>query len=140
MGEVVGQLELDRRRLHAADLADRLGEGARPPTGLAAEDRLQRLALGVVGAVVEVDPERRLRARPDVALELADRQDVEVVERHVAEAALADVVGEDADAMVVRRRLGELARAGDVAAADVEPIALGVPLRDVGHRASFGER
>src|SRR5205823_6661817 len=72
-------------------------------------------------------------ALPEVALERAERDDVEAVEPHVAEASLSDVPGEDPLAVAVRRRLREGAGTGNGALADVEPIAGYVPVRDVGH-------
>jgi hypothetical protein len=53
--------------------------------------------------------------------------------------ALPDMPREHPLAGVVRRGLGKLARAGDVAAADVEPIAGETPLRDRCHRISLHE-
>jgi hypothetical protein len=44
---------------------------------------------------------------------------------------LADVPSKHALTVVIGRGLGELARAGDVAPADIEPITHHMPLRDV---------
>ena len=105
------------------------------PPASPAEDRLQRLALALVGALVDEEPHRRLGlAGPDVALERADRDHVQAVERHVAIVALADVPGEDAVALALVRGLGERAAARHPAPADVEPVAGESPLRNLGHR------
>ena len=130
-GEVGRDFELDRRELDAAHLGDFLRELSRPAAGLAAEDRLQRLALLRVGARVDEDAHRRLGIDPDVALEAADRDHVEPVERDVAEAPVTDVPGEDPLADARRGRLREFAGAGDVAFANVEPVAVRVPTRSV---------
>src|SRR5581483_4842637 len=96
------------------------------------------LPLGLVGALVHVHPERDLRlARPDVALEGAERDDVQVVEPRLAVVPLADVPGEDTLAGAVGRRLRERAGAGNRALADVEPVAGRAPARDLGHHASL---
>src|SRR5438067_2281699 len=138
VGEVVGDLEGDRRVLDPAHLADRLGEFSRPAAGLTPEDRLQRPTLRLVGALVDVDAHRRLRlARPEVAHEGAERDHVQIVEPDVAVVPLADVPGEDALAVALARRLRERAGAGNGALADVESVALEMPARDVGHAASF---
>src|SRR5439155_19172518 len=138
VGEVVGDLEGDRRVLDPAHLADRLGEFSRPAAGLTPEDRLQRPTLRLVGALVDVDAHRRLRlARPEVALEGAERDHVQVVEPDVAEVPLVDVPGEDALAVPLARRLRERARAGDRAVADVEPVAFEMPAGNVGHAYFF---
>src|SRR5262249_18570542 len=137
VGEVVGDLERDRDVLDPADLADRAGELPGPAPSLTAEDRLQRLALALVGALVHVDADRRLRlARPDVALERAQRHHVQSVQAHVAVAPLADVPGDDALAVALARSLGERAGTRNRAIANVEPVSGDVPLWNVRHDAS----
>ncbi len=87
-----------------------------------------------VGPFVDVDAHAGLGfAGPEIAFELAERHEVEPVEPHVAEMPLADMPCEHALAMVAGRRLRELARARDVAAADVEPVASEMPLGDSIH-------
>src|SRR5205807_4545815 len=85
---------------------------------------------------VEKNPHRRLSAGPDIALEVAERHDVEPIERDAAVTALSYVPDQDAVAFAERRWLGEFARTGDVALADVEPVTLGLPLRNVCHHGS----
>src|SRR5512143_871736 len=133
--EIVRHLELDRDEVDAAELGDTPRELRGPASGLAAEDRLQRVALPGVGARVDEDGHRRPGAGPEIAFKVTERDDVESVERNLAVGALAHVPGENAVAVAERRRLGELARTGNVALADVEPVAVELPLRDVRHRA-----
>src|SRR5579884_1507240 len=133
-GEVVGDLEVDGRELEAADLADQLGELGRKAARPTVEDGPERLALALVGALVEEDAHGDLGlAGPDVALEGAHGDHVQAVQDHVAVAALTDVPGQHPLAPVVGGRLGELAGAGDVAPADVEPVAGQPPLRNLRH-------
>jgi hypothetical protein len=61
-------------------------------------------------------------------------QHIQSVKSHVAIGALAHFVGEYAFTPVVRRRLSELARTGNVATTDVEPIATHPPMGNVCHR------
>src|ERR671925_2277606 len=111
-GEVVGDLEVDRGELEPADvrLGER-GEDRGPAARLPGEDRLERLALALVRALVEEESRRRVLrlAGPDVPLERAHHDDVEPVERHVAVVPLADVPGQDAVALALVRRLGKRA-------------------------------
>jgi hypothetical protein len=134
VGEVGAELEDDRYILDAAELADVGGEDLRPTAGLAGEDGLQGLALARIGALVDVEAHAHLGlAGPDVALEGADGQEVEAIELDIAVMAGADMPGEHADAGIIRRRLRELAGAGNVAAADIEPVADKTPRGDAGH-------
>lgn len=91
------------------------------------------LLLGV-GAIVDVDRHLFLRTGPEVAGEGTESNHTEPRQLGRAIAALVDVPGEDAFTSVVGRRLCKRAGAWDVAPANVEPIALGVPLRNVSHR------
>ena len=69
----------------------------------------------------------------------AYHQQIEAVEPDLTVVTLVDVPGEHALAGVFGRGLRELARAGDVAAADVEPVANKTPSRDGTHGTSpFG--
>src|SRR5438552_7057200 len=138
VGEIVGDLELDRDVLDPSHLADHVRELAGPAARLPAEDRLQACALGVVGALVDEDPHRHLPlVGPDVAGERPKRDDVQVVERCVAEGTHFDVPGEDALAIAFARGLRERAGTRDRALADVEPIADEAPLRGLSHERSF---
>jgi hypothetical protein len=134
-GEVVVDLELDRGELDTTHVVDQLGECARPAAGVAAEDRLERLALALVGPLVDEEPHRRLGlAGPDVALERAHSHDVQPIQLHVTVAPLAHVPGEDAVAFPVVGCWGEGAAAGHPAPADVEPVSRQPPARNPGHR------
>jgi hypothetical protein len=84
VAQVVVDLELDRRELDAAHVVDQLGERRGPSARLPAEDRLERLTLGLVGALVDEEPHRRLGlGGPDISLERADRDGVQAIERYV---------------------------------------------------------
>src|SRR5207245_2402661 len=110
--QVVGDLDRDRDELEAAHLSEKRREAGRPAAGLAAEDRLQRRALLLVGPLVEEEAHSGLGlAGPEIAFELAERHQAQAVERDVAVMALPDIPGEHARAGIVSRRLGELAGA-----------------------------
>jgi hypothetical protein len=88
------------------------------------EDCLQGLALAFIGPLVDEEAHPNLAfIRPDVAFEGTEAQQIETIESHIAVMALADMPGEHARTGIVCRRLSEFAWTGNVAAADVEPIA-----------------
>ncbi len=88
----------------------------------------------LVSLRIDVEAERQLRLpRPDIAIKLRDREDIEAVKSHVSVRPLADVVGQHAFAVIVGWWLCELARTRNVTAAHVEPIPLHPPLRDLCH-------
>jgi hypothetical protein len=90
--------------------------------------------LPLIGTLIDVEAERQPRLpSPEVALKLADREDIEAIKLDVPICTLADVVGKQAVAVIVGWWLCELARARDVAASHVEPITLHPPLRNVHH-------
>jgi hypothetical protein len=90
--------------------------------------------LPLISPLIDVEAERQSRLpSPDVAIKLADREDIEAIKRDVPVCTLADVVGEQAVAMIVGGWLCELARTRDVAASHIEPITLHPPLRNVHH-------
>src|SRR4029079_10544128 len=111
-----------------------------PCAGLAAEDRLQRFPLRGIALRVDEYAHRGLGVLPDVALERADGQHVEPVEEHVAIATMVDVPRENPFAVAERGGLRKLAGAGDVALADVEPVAFDAPAGNGSHRLSFQGR
>jgi len=84
---------------------------------------LERLPLPFVGPLVNEQPQPRFGARPNIAFEAANRQEIEPVQPNVAEMAFPDMRDEHAQACIVGGRLSKLTGAGDVATADVEPIA-----------------
>jgi hypothetical protein len=61
------------------------------------------------------------------------RQQVEAINPNVAEMTFSDMPDKHALARIVGRRLSKFAGAGNVAAADVEPIAGEPPIRNVVH-------
>jgi hypothetical protein len=81
---------------------------AGPTARLPAPDRLQGLSLRLVGALVQEERHVDLGTGPDVALEHAERHQVQSVEPHVAEVSVADVPGEDA---LAPRTVGSMGRA-----------------------------
>src|SRR5205085_4273066 len=130
-------VDFDGRELDATHLGDVLCELARPAAGLSAEDRLQRFALLRVGALIHEDAHRGLGTFPDVALEVAQRDDIEAVERDGPVGAFPDVPDQDAVAIAVRRSTREFARAWNIALADIEPVALELPRGNVSHDGPF---
>jgi hypothetical protein len=83
---------------------------------------------------INVKTKRRVSLpRPDVAIKLRDRENIEAVEPDIPILTLADVIGQDAFAVIVRGWLCELARTWDVTASHVEPIPLHPPLRNLRH-------
>jgi hypothetical protein len=90
--------------------------------------------LPLVGTRIDVEAECQLRLpRPEVAIKLPDREDIEAVKAHVPVFTLADVVSQHTVAVIVGRWLCELARTRDVAASHVEPITLHPPRRNICH-------
>jgi hypothetical protein len=57
-GQVIGDVEVDRDELDSAHLVDQLGEGAWPAASISPKDRLQRIALALVGALVDEEAHR----------------------------------------------------------------------------------
>jgi hypothetical protein len=92
---------------------------------LPAKDRLQRFLLLRVGHVIheEGSLEAGCLPGPDVVLERGRQYEVQIGESNIAEMFLADAVRQHGTANIVCRRLSEYARTGDVAAANVEPVA-----------------
>src|SRR5215207_7794294 len=135
VGEVVGDLELDRGVLDPSYFVDQLGEAGGPSARLSTKDRLERRALVLIRSLVDEEPHRGLRLTgPDIALERADRDDVQVIESHVAVAPLANMPGQDAVALPLVGCLSEGAAAWHPASANVEPIASESPVWSLGHR------
>jgi hypothetical protein len=66
-------------------------------------------------------------------LESTQRQKVEASEWYIAELALADVPNHHAIALVAGGSLGKLTGTGDVAFADIEPVAGEMPLGNIIH-------
>src|SRR5262249_35741745 len=134
-GEILVDLELDRRVFDPAHLVDQLGEPCGPAAGLAAPDGPDRLALVLIPTLIDEESHRRVGrlSCPNVPLEAPDRDDGQVVEVHVAVVALPDVPGEDAVALILVRCLGEAAGTGHATAAYVEPIAADSPAGRFGH-------
>src|SRR5206468_10455860 len=132
--EIVGDLELDLRRLHTEHLSELGGEAGRPASRLTAEDRLHRLLLALVRARIEEEAHVRLRVLvPDVPLEPGDGGEVQPVQADIPEAAFVDVPDEDAVAVALGGWLGERAGAGHRPLADVDPIPDQMPARNLGH-------
>ena len=100
-----------------------------------AKHHLQRLLLSRVGAAI--DEEAKLEpgslTRPEVALEGSHQHELQICERHVAEVSVADAVREHSLTNVIRRRLPEYARAGDVAATDIELVSRYMPMWNFRH-------
>src|SRR4029077_17691310 len=140
MAEIGRNLIPDFGPLDAAALPPS-GEALVDPTGEAAsasaDDCRQCLHLPVVGMIINIeagDP-RRL-SRPEVALPTADPHKAEIVELDVAIMALAEVPEQHGFTKAVVGRLGKGARAGNCAAAVVEPVADDMPARNVAHPGS----
>src|SRR3954453_4013930 len=108
---------------------------ARETAGATTDDRRQCLHLAVIGVLIDIEPGNPGRlARPEIALPTADPHEAQIVELNVAVMALADMPEQHRLAEAVIRRLCEGARAGDRAAAVVEPVAHNVPTRNIAHR------
>jgi len=58
-----------------------------------------------------------------VAFKRGQRQQIKSIKPNVAEVALSDMPDEHALAGIVGRRLGEFTGTGNIAAADIEPVA-----------------
>src|SRR4029078_11214248 len=132
--------ELDRRVFDALHVADLLRALNAPSARPAAEHRLQRFPLRGIALRVDEYAHRGLGVLPDVALERADRQHVVRVEEHVAIAPMVYVPREKPFAVAERGGLRKLAGAGDVALADVEPVAFDAPAGNASPGLSFQGR
>src|SRR5207244_9271772 len=124
--------ELDRgedRRLDVGHRAREELEGA-AALRLAREDAHQRVALLRRGGLREVEPESPPalmdRLRPGGGID-----DVETVEPHAPEAALADVIADQRLAVAVGRVAAEVTRAAEVAVAGLDVVDLQLPARDL---------
>jgi hypothetical protein len=134
VGEVIGHFKGNRHKLEPTDFTHQCGKGGHEAARLPRKDPLEGFALPLVGTRIDVEAERQLRLpRPDVAIKLPDSEDIEAVKPDVPVFTFADVIGEQAVAVIVGWWLCELARTRDVAASHVEPITLHPPLRNVHH-------
>src|SRR6516165_2699446 len=134
VAKIIGDLEVDRDELDPADVVDHPGEAGRPAARLPPKDRLERLALALVGSFVDEEAHRRLGAGPQVPRERHDSDEVQLVKCHISVASLAYVAGDHPVALVLVRGLAERTPARDPAPADVEHIARQPPTRNFGHR------
>jgi hypothetical protein len=137
-GEVIRDLKRNRDEVDTPEFADKGGELGRPAADFARKNPLQGFALPIVGSFIDKEAHRDGRfSSPYIAFKGSEGEQIQAVELDLAKMALPDMPREHPLAGVVRRSLGKLARAGDVAAADVEPIAGKTPLRDRCHRISL---
>jgi hypothetical protein len=134
IGEVLGHFEGNRHKFEPTDFPNQSGKAGHEAARLPRKDLLKCVALPRVGTCIDVETERRVGLpRPDIAVKLRDREDIEAVQPEVAIRTLADVISQDAFTMIVRGWLCELARTRDVTASHVEPIPLHPPLRNLRH-------
>ena len=82
--------------------------------------------------VAEAHRDRRF-ASPYVALKGSKGEQIQIIQLDLAKMTVPNMTRQHALAGVVRRGLGELTGAGDIAAANVEPVAGETPLRDRCH-------
>src|SRR6185295_7195274 len=93
-----------------------------------APDQLKRFALLLVRPLVDEDAHRGFGlATPDVADEVRHPQEIEPIEGDIAVVALANVVRQDPITVAEGWGLRERAGTGNIAFADVEPVADDVP-------------
>jgi hypothetical protein len=134
VGQILGYCKANRYKLKPTDFPDQCGNSGHEAARLPRKDLLEGVALPLVGPRIDVEAQRQPRLPgPDVAVKLADGEDIEAVEPDVPVLPLTDMVGQDAFAMIVGWWLCELARTRDIAASHVEPIPLHPPLRNIRH-------
>jgi hypothetical protein len=134
IGEAIGHCKGDRHELEPTDFTHQFGKGGHETSRLPRKDLLEGFPLPLVGTRLDVEAERQLRLpRPEVAIKLPDREDIEAVKPDVTIRPLTDVVRQHAIAVIVGWWLCELARTRDITASHVEPVPLHPPLRNVHH-------
>src|SRR5205823_5220898 len=120
VGEVTGYFKGNRHKLEPTDFTYEFGKGGHEASRLPRKDPLEGFALPLVGTRIDVESECQLcLPSPDVAIKLPDSEDIEAVKPDVTVFTLADVVGEQAFAVIVGWWLCELARTRNVAASNV---------------------
>jgi hypothetical protein len=133
-GKVVRDFKGDGDEFDPPKFSDKSRKLGRPPAGFTGENPLQGLALLPVGCFIDEEAHcDRGLASPDVALKSSESDQVQIVEPDLAKITLSDMPCQHALAGVVRRGLGKLTGAGDIAAADIEPVASETPFRDRCH-------
>jgi hypothetical protein len=97
------------------------------------------VALIGIGLVVDIEHQRHHGVRvadPHVALELTERDYPEITQIRFPVMTFADLPDQGEQAVAVRGLLREAARAGQPAAAHIEPISTQMPIRRrYGHRS-----
>src|SRR5262249_42639497 len=101
---------------------------------LTRKDLLDGFALALVGPLINEDTvrDRRLPS-PEIAVKPQYSNDTETIKPDAAVGPLTDMIGHDAVAVIVGWGLSELAGTGNVTTANVKPIPLHPPLRNVRH-------
>ena len=98
------------------------------------------MTLTAVGAFIDENAKCDVRcSAPKIPIEHRDVDGVEAVQPEITEGALMDVVRQNPLAVIVGWRLCELARAGDVTASNVEPVALNPPVKNLRHSVGLPE-
>jgi hypothetical protein len=132
--EIIGDFKCYGHEFNAPELADQAGKNGRPSSCLAPEDRLQSLALPLVGPLVDEEAHPNLGLiGPDIAFEGTQRQQIEIIKLDIAKMTFANMPGEHSRTRIVRRRLSKFTRTGNAATADVEPISGEAPIGNCVH-------
>ena len=133
-GKVVRDFKGDGDEFDPPEFSDQSGKLGGPPAGLTGEYPLQGVALLPVGTFINEEAHRdRSVASPYVALKGSKGEQIQIIQLDLAKMTVPNMPRQHALAGVVRRGLGELTGAGDIAAANVEPVAGETPLRDRCH-------
>src|SRR5579859_1456237 len=114
-----GELYLDWRALHPANVPQAAKGFSQVPAIGQAEDLLQRLELFRRGAVVNIEPALPL-GLAHKAIAALRQDDAQAVQRHFAILAALHIPGAVAIAVAIGGRLGRVARADQVAVAGLE--------------------
>jgi hypothetical protein len=139
-GKVIRDFKGDGDEFDPPEFSDQGGKLGGPPAGLTSKDLLQGRALLPVGSFIDEEAHRdRSLASPYVALKGGKGEQIQIIELDLAEMPLPNMPHQHALAGVVRRGLGELTGAGDIAAANVEPVAGEAPLGDRCHWMALRE-
>src|SRR5213594_700386 len=136
VGEVIGHFKGNGDKLDptSSSFTHQCRNSGHEASCLAGKDQLNGFALALVSTLINENAEGDISLpRPEVAIKLQNSDDTEIIKPDVTVCPLPHVVGHDTVAVIIGWGLCELARTWDITAANIEPIPLHPPLRNVRH-------